>query len=665
MRSLVFVLLALGAAVGPAQAGDKAARRLGTQWVTTYAFLDHLRTAQTRSPHLPAHGPLFQSVSQDRKSGTTVQNPWPGDGENRWLHVRVKKVDVPLIQHDLWDCLVVPLPGRVGFDVDVFPGSAVVFAPAFIGGGAGRLRLLVDGKPVWEKIEPTRSLWRNNWEEVKVPLTAFAGKRVKIAFEVDRESLGADRWDRRRTSKPSVALFGLPRVLTRLQASDTAGRKAVAARIGDEMNSNVIMFVFDSGRADLLPPVRDERKIIPSITPNLDRFAAKAVRFSRAFSVGNQTRVGSYSMYTATPPSAGGFWSARWTLNDDFRKTFYGAGRVTLPQLLHKHGYLAGHMGYNGFLHAYLYLALDMGFDFVTEYNGVPQNTVNMTTGINAWLEKHKDEKFFLLVWFDPPHFPYGAPREYREQIYRAGVKRDLDFFDHGFLAKMAYGDDYFGRIWKKIEQLGLDKKTLFVVTADHGEAMDPRHAGHSDNVNTRTTRHHGKTFFDEEIQVPLLFRWDGELAAGKDIPAQVSLVSLAPTISGLLGHPTNHPSQWGRSFETLVRGGTEKEERLIYFEGRWSYGIRTSEYKYIYHDTTERLRFNRKEMWQRGRDGTDELLHVAKDPFETANLAKAQADVLARMKTLYRGVRKRLRAFRSRTLTGAAPRPIEALSAK
>ena len=648
----------------PAVATDrsKKAQRVGTQYVTTYAFLDHLAAARTRGPHLPATTPLIDRVAKDRRSGQTVQNPWGGDGPNRYMHVRVRKSVTEQVRQDLRDCLVVPVVGAATFEVDLLPHSTLKVAPELTGAGFGTLKITLEQAGVahvlYEDARRARSLWKNRWVEQSFSLEKWSGK-VKITFEADNPKLGEARWTRRRGKPAGIGLFALPRILTRLEATDTDLRAKVQSLLGDEMNDNVIMFVFDSMRADLMTPVRDEYKRIPPLTPALDRFADKGVRFTRAFSIGNQTRTGSYAFYTATPPTVGGFWSIRWFLTDPYRKSFYDAEPFSIGRFLHDRGYLTGHLGFNGFLTGFLYLALDMGFDFVSEFNGPPENCRRTSEGVIEWLEEHKDEKFFLLVWYDPPHFPYVAPDGYKQRVYEAGVEKGLRYFAHGYLAKMIYGDEYFGKVVKKVEDLGLAKKTVMIVTADHGEAMDPRHDGYSHNVDTRVARQHGKSFYDEEIHVPLIVRHDGVLPEKKDIKAPVSLVSLAPTIQELLGLPTNLPKQWGKSFATLVRGGTEPEERTVYFEGRWSYGIRTSRYKYIFHDTKERLSLTRQSLWQRKRDGNDEVFDYQTDPEELVNLATKNPELTRKLRKDYFDYRRRLREFRQKVFKGEVWRPI------
>ncbi len=619
---------------------ETEAARIGAQWVTTFNILDSLAAGKATSPHLPARAPLYDKVDAAKKNPITVLHPWGGEGENRYMRLRVRKTDPKQVLQDLRDCLAVPLVGRIEWDVDVMPGSELRMATEYLSMGRGSARLRVVASEggretvVFDEVAKAKSVYGNRWEERRFSLAALGGKRVKLRFEVDDTGLGEVRWQRRGKMQ-GLGLFSMPRIVTRLEAKNKAARSEVKRRMGDEMNRSVIMTVFDSMRADLVPPVREERKIIPSITPELDRFFERSTVMTRAFSPGNQTRTGSYVFATGLPPAVAGWWQERWEFDDKTRERFYRGKITTMAAELRKRGYIVGMLGYNSFLNGSMYLSLDMGFDFVGEFNGPPENTVRKTDAIMRWLDDHKDEKFFLLVWYDGPHFPYSPPRGYTDKLYAKGVPKDLKFFAHGYLGKMLYADEHFGRLMAHVQKLGLTDKSILAVTADHGEAMDPRHDGHSDNVNTRIARMHGKTFFDEEVHIPLAVRAPGLVLEKKAVNNQVGLMDLGPTFLDLLGIPVSDRFM-GRSFAPLLRGVTAPDDRLVYFEGRWSAGIRVGGYKYIYHEKDERLRINNQDLWQRGRDGPHEIYDVEKDPFELQNLASRDPALRKRMRDRY-----------------------------
>lgn len=92
--------------------------------------------------------------------------------------------------------------------------------------------------------------------------------------------------------------------------------------------------------------------------------------------MGNQIRIGSYSFYLSILSAAGGFWSIKWGLFFVFRRGFYVGKSVLFFWEFKRVGYLMGHFGFNGFLIGFQYLFMDMGFDFVGEFNGVPENII-------------------------------------------------------------------------------------------------------------------------------------------------------------------------------------------------------------------------------------------------------------------------------------------------
>ena len=63
------------------------------------------------------------------------------------------------------------------------------------------------------------------------------------------------------------------------------------------------------------------------------------------------------------------------------------------------------------------------------------------------------------------------------------------------------------------------------VLTADHGEELFD-HGGWK----------HGQTLYEEQIHVPLIFRWDGRIQPGTRLRGTVRLVDLVPTIAAAVG---------------------------------------------------------------------------------------------------------------------------------
>ncbi len=124
--------------------------------------------------------------------------------------------------------------------------------------------------------------------------------------------------------------------------------------------------------------------------------------------------------------------------------------------------------------------------------------------------------------------------------------------------------DERIGRVLDALRESGLDRNTVVIFTADHGEALGDHWMWGK-----------GPYHFDSVIRVPLVVRWPGRAAAGMREPRVVSLLDLAPTILDAAGvsHPDDLPSSrieapqappaWpGRSLRSMVeapgKGGAD-----------------------------------------------------------------------------------------------------------
>src|SRR4030095_6507076 len=120
---------------------------------------------------------------------------------------------------------------------------------------------------------------------------------------------------------------------------------------------------------------------------------------------------------------------------------------------------------------------------------------------------------FFLFVHYFDPHDPYVPPEPWKSRFATTGAEKSLaealtkraqiDAYD----GEIAFTDDELGRLLAHLAALGLDRDTLVVVTADHGEGLGQHGViGHAVNI------------YEEAVQVPLLLRWSGPLAAGRGV---------------------------------------------------------------------------------------------------------------------------------------------------
>ena len=136
-----------------------------------------------------------------------------------------------------------------------------------------------------------------------------------------------------------------------------------------------------------------------------------------------------------------------------------------------------------------------------------------------------------------------GLPRI--EELLEAEVDPDefvaaeLDFYDGSIRA----ADDEIRRILEKLDELGLEERTLVVFLSDHGEEFLD-HGGHF----------HEENVYGEMINVPLILRWPGVVPAGLEVDDTVELLDLAPTVLELVGLEVPEVMQ-GDSLVPLLAG--------------------------------------------------------------------------------------------------------------
>jgi arylsulfatase A-like enzyme len=167
---------------------------------------------------------------------------------------------------------------------------------------------------------------------------------------------------------------------------------------------------------------------------------------------------------------------------------------------------------------------------------------------VEVWLDGAHERPFFLFIHVWDIHYDYIPPAPFDKRFdpdYRGAITatdyerspavhkgmdpRDLAHIVALYDGEIAYTDDFLGRLFKKIEDLGLAKRTLIVVTADHGEEFFEH-----------GNKGHQKSLYDEVLHIPLILRWPGHVPEGIRVKQQARIIDIAPTIRSLCGLPPN-----------------------------------------------------------------------------------------------------------------------------
>jgi arylsulfatase A-like enzyme len=347
--------------------------------------------------------------------------------------------------------------------------------------------------------------------------------------------------------------------------------------------SNVFLVVIDSLRFDHLGCYGYHRETSPAI----DKIAGEGLMFDRVISQSSWTKPSVSSLLTSTYPEIHGVKSIEDRLST--QETF-------LPTILKKFGYVTGCIQSNPFLNAES--GFNQDFDFYLELfeNASGMYKPRFNEAINTvfdWVDQFATNPFFLYLHVLDAHNPYAPPKEFN----RFGdTERDL------FDGEVRFVDYYIGLIRRYLALKGLEEKTLFIITSDHGEEFGEH--GYS---------YHAKHLYEEVLRVPLIISSPALIPSGLSIPTQVRSLDIVPTILDLLGIPPLAKHQ-GESLLPLLSLASPPERPALSQIGENNPAEKKSEL----------ISFNTgdyKLIWDKHTD-IKELYHLVTDPQEKHNIA-------------------------------------------
>lgn len=422
---------------------------------------------------------------------------------------------------------------------------------------------------------------------VVVALGAFGASRVDTA--------GLER-------NPLVALVqtSFPRV--RPEPANADWRASTAQAPGDEAPAlaslrgaaagrNVLLVVLESTAAQYLRPYG----AADDPMPNLTALASRAIVFE--------------NVYAVYPESIKGFVAILASRYPGFDVAAERHARVVDPSLataLAATGYQTAlfHSG------RFMYLGMDevisrSGFARREDAGAIGGNR-NSSFGVDEpatvqhmlrWLDGlGRGQRFFAAYLPVAGHHPYAF----------AGTGPFPDSSEIGrYRNALHEGDQALGELIGGLRARGLDRSTLVVVLADHGEAFGQ----HEGNFG------HTLALYDENVRVPLMIALPVAAASSaangaRRVHGIASLLDVAPTVLDLLGNRAPAAFQG----ETLLDG----RARAALFFTDYSLGLlglRDGCTKYIHEIES----------------GRSKLFDVCRDPEERTDLTAGRADEAAR----------------------------------
>ena len=340
----------------------------------------------------------------------------------------------------------------------------------------------------------------------------------------------------------------------------------------------MLLIVVDTLRADRLGAYGYDKPT----TPTMDAIAKEGVRFDNLRSASPWTAPSFGSLYTGVSPTVHGAGAMLANGSNDGHSVLgvtVGGIRNDLPTLSEL---MPEEMVTVGFVtNAFVSEALGMarGFDHYDHRNNSVyryRKADEVTNRAIAWLKRHGEKPFFMLLHYIDPHMGYGPPDKYVKMFAPDKPRRiSVPFTDHisardgtlnpnasekAFIrglydGEVRFVDDQIKRVINMMRKEERLEDTWIIVTADHGEELF-EHGSFE----------HGHAYEDEVIQVPLIIRAPGGTwHADERVSYSVRQVDIPATLLALLGEPV--PSHMeGKPLLPMIEGD-DSEDRVAYTE--------------------------------------------------------------------------------------------------
>ena len=419
----------------------------------------------------------------------------------------------------------------------------------------------------------------------------------------------------------------------------------------------VIIFTDDQGYEDLgcfgSPDIK---------TPNIDRLAANGTRFTN-FHVGQAVcsasraalLTGCYSnrlgIHGALSPQAD------HGLNPD---------EETIAEMLKKVGYATAifgkwHLGCHPGL-----LPTDHGFD---EYFGLPYSNdmspdsmnnprpsarnhpplplyendsvimlepdqSNLTTWYTEqavdFIERRKDQPFFLYVPHSMPHVPLYVSEKFKGKS------------DRGLYGDVIMEIDWsVGEIIKTLEQNNLLDNTFILYTSDNGPWLI-----FGDHSGSAAPLREGKgTSWEGGIRVPAIMHWPGKIPSGKECKTPLMTIDILPTLAYLTGAPLPEKKIDGLNVWPVISGEpgatNPHDAYFIYYQVNQLQAMISGDWKIIF---PHRYRTIKNAVIGNGGQPGEyqhlsieeiELYNISEDITESINVAAGYPDIVGELMIL------------------------------
>ena len=353
--------------------------------------------------------------------------------------------------------------------------------------------------------------------------------------------------------------------------------------VANQKPNVIIIFADDQGYADI-----GCYGAKGFVTPNLDNMAKEGMRFTNFYAASSVCSPSRAALLTGSYPVRVGVPAVLFPVSP----TGLDSKEITIAEILREQDYATACVGKWHLGDHITMMPTNQGFD---EYFGIPysndmwpwrndykkekprselfpdlplylnteiiernpdqnQITKRYTEYAVQFIEKNKDNPFFLYLPHTMPHVPLGVSENFggKTEYGRYGdVIEEIDWS--------------VGEILNTLKRNNLDKNTLVIYTSDNGPWLPyGNHAGKAFPL-----REGKSTTFEGGMRVPCIIRWPNKIPAGSVNNAMATTMDFLPTIARLVGsHAPKDRVIDGKDIWPLMSGMVreEVEQRTLFY---------------------------------------------------------------------------------------------------
>jgi len=369
-------------------------------------------------------------------------------------------------------------------------------------------------------------------------------------------------------------------------------------------------------------------------TPNIDSIPQNGIRFTNGYvscPVCSPTRAGlatgRYQQrfgheFNTGPPPGGlreqvGLPLTEVTIANVLKSAGYVTGAVGKWHLgiaPHFHPFKRGYDEFFGFLHGgHSYIDPGLGtFNPILRGTEPVDEKEYLTDALSreavAFIERHKDESFFLYLAYNAVHTPMQGPRRYENSFEHISNSKRRVYA--GMLTAM---DEGIGAVLAKLGELGIEKDTLLFFINDNG---GPK-GNASNNGPLRATK---GTMYEGGIRVPFMVQWPRRLKGGQVYEHPVIALDILPTAAVAAGGelPADRNIDGVNLLPYLTGKKKQAPHEILFWRSGQNHAVR-------------------KVSWKLVKMGSETgLFDLASDIGESRDLKEERPDVLRKMEKAF-----------------------------